>query len=400
MGDVIYRRITDRLDDPQLIRLIDNSLDDEDLCRFLEEVGLAQAGTSRSGLLRELARGCRSDPRVGHALVQTLMSANEELVHEIKSLDTAEIGRRIADAGKSRGEAGRVAFALLADDRPEVHRMAREVSESSVDGLPVEPVDAEALCRLYEELMRELEQARQERAELIRLIKDLRGTMRDGVTSGAASSSAEAPRVGLFVDVQNIFYNARNFYGRKLDFKKLMEMTTQGRQLVTAVAYLVFSPDVDQTNFVTMLQQNGYSVREKLPRRQAPADDSVASRPSTLDDDLPMHLDILNRLDGMDLAILVGSDGDILGLAQRIRSAGPRVELYAFAQNIPDDVAHTVDHFCPIDESLLLSQEYTPRQQQPYYNPSRAAANPSGRGTRGYGVGQRQQRSWSSDPRT
>ena len=216
--------------------------------------------------------------------------------------------------------------------------------------------------RLYEELMEELDQARRERAELINLIKALRlnfeNEPRTATVQPATKSVTESNglRIGLFVDVQNIFYNARNFYGRKLDFKKLIDIAGQGRDLVTAVAYLVFSPDVDQTNFITMLQQNGYTVREKMPYR---ADDA----PAPTDSPIPMHTDVRENLGNLDLAVLVGADGDTLPLVRDIHAAGPKVELYGFAQNTDEDLVQEVDEFRVIDENLLLNQEYGSRQQ-------------------------------------
>lgn len=217
--------------------------------------------------------------------------------------------------------------------------------------------------RLYEELMEELDQARHERAELIKLIKDLRMNFENEprtaqvppVTKNVTESNEL--RVGLFVDVQNIFYNARNFYGRKLDFKKLIDLASQGRNVVTAVAYLVFSPDVDQTNFITMLQQNGYTVREKMPYR-------VDDTPAPADSPIPMHTDVRKNLDGLDLAVVVGADRDMLQLVRDIHAAGTKVELYGFAQNTDNDLVQEADEFRVIDENLLLNQEYGSRQQR------------------------------------
>lgn len=221
--------------------------------------------------------------------------------------------------------------------------------------------------RLYKELMEELDQARRERAELIKLIKDLRLSFENEPRrTQAPQSPRQVPdtnglRVGLFVDVQNIFYNARNFYGRKLDFKKLIDLVGNNRVLVTAVAYLVFAPDVDQTNFITMLQQNGYIVREKTHFR---ADDTFA--PSEYP--APMCADVRENLDGLDLAVLVGVDNEMINLIHDIQDTGIKVELYGFAQNIDEELAQVANTFHVINESLLLGQEFSsrPPQTSPY----------------------------------
>ena len=175
----------------------------------------------------------------------------------------------------------------------------------------------------------------------------------EAVSEPEPDDEPSGPRVGLFVDVQSVFYNARNFYGRKMDFKRLIEVTTKDRHIAAAIAYVVQSPDVDQTNFITMLQHNGYTVRHKTPQRHGEGPAGGES---------PMVLDVLSHLSDLDVAVFVGGDGDILRLPERAQSAGVSAELYAFSQNVPPEAADVADEFTAIDEDLLLEQEYTPRR--------------------------------------
>jgi len=41
-----------------------------------------------------------------------------------------------------------------------------------------------------------------------------------------------AQRVGIFVDVQNVFYSAIKQFGAKVDFDKLLKIALNGRTLV------------------------------------------------------------------------------------------------------------------------------------------------------------------------
>ena len=52
-------------------------------------------------------------------------------------------------------------------------------------------------------------------------------------------------RVTILVDVQNVFYGARDQFSGKLDFARLMYEALRGRSLVRAVAYCVTCPGTD-----------------------------------------------------------------------------------------------------------------------------------------------------------
>ncbi|HPI76526.1 MAG TPA: NYN domain-containing protein, partial [bacterium] len=51
--------------------------------------------------------------------------------------------------------------------------------------------------------------------------------------------SLKAQRVGIFVDVQNLFYSAKYQHHAKVDFTKLLNICLNDRQLIRAIAYIV-----------------------------------------------------------------------------------------------------------------------------------------------------------------
>jgi len=389
-------RIVQGVDREHLVRIIEDSLDDHDLVDVAAGCGLLVEQASRDELIHHLAGGFHGNEGISEALTQSLVRANNEIIDQVQSMAVSELQRALLDDHSELVLAKeRLIVALLADERPEVNAMLkrffdRHSSSAEASDKVSEQSEPPKADWISVELRRELEQARQERAELMSLLKEVRKLLERTSSLAVPEPSEEKPspqeRVGLFVDVQHIFYNARNFYGRKLDFKKLMEATTKDRVLVTAVAYLVLSPDVDQTNFITMLEQNGYSVREKLPRRRS---DSL----TLSDEELPMALDVLRRAENLDVAVLVGGDVDIPTLSQRIQGNGAKVELYGFPQNTTEDVLRAVDRFLPIDENLLLPQDYLPKR---VHDTQHRAANRTGL-ARGYMNNQR--RGWGSDVR-
>ena len=156
-------------------------------------------------------------------------------------------------------------------------------------------------------------------------------------------------RVGIFVDVQNIFYAANEFDAR-LDFAKLLERSVGKRRLIRAIAYVVQSPNVDQSSFISMLQQKSYEVRSKDLRQR---NDGSAKG----DWDMGMAIDIMRFVDKLDVVILVSGDGDFVPLVDLVKTLGPRVEVISFTHNTARDLVNSADEHIPIEEALLWRTE-------------------------------------------
>ena len=110
-------------------------------------------------------------------------------------------------------------------------------------------------------------------------------------------------RVGLFVDVQNMFYSAKHLYQAKINYRRLLEDLTAGRHLVRAVAYLVTKPEVDQTAFVDALTRLGYEIKVKYLKIRP---DGTAKGDWAME----LSLDVMAIAPRLDTVILVTGDGD------------------------------------------------------------------------------------------
>jgi uncharacterized LabA/DUF88 family protein len=74
-------------------------------------------------------------------------------------------------------------------------------------------------------------------------------------------------RVGLFVDTQNLYYAARDVYSRHVDYERLLALSTRGRRLAQASAYVVEREgEATAYGFVTKLSALGYRVRRRKVR--------------------------------------------------------------------------------------------------------------------------------------
>ena len=78
-----------------------------------------------------------------------------------------------------------------------------------------------------------------------------------------ASIKHKDQRVGVFVDVQNMYYSAKNLYGAKVDFGKLLTHCVAERKLIRANAYVIKAPNSAEDNFFTALQKQGFNIKSK-----------------------------------------------------------------------------------------------------------------------------------------
>ena len=165
--------------------------------------------------------------------------------------------------------------------------------------------------------------------------------------AGANRMLAGQPRVGVFVDVQNMFYAAKDRYARRLDYIKLLDLIVGPRNLVAAYAYVVQIPEINQAGFLSLLEHNGYTIKSKDLRMRG--DGSAKG-----DWDVGIAIDIVSMLDALDIVILASGDGDFCALAELIQQHGKRIEVAAFEHNTSMDLQRIADQFFPIGDEMLI----------------------------------------------
>lgn len=154
-------------------------------------------------------------------------------------------------------------------------------------------------------------------------------------------------RVGVFVDVQNMFYSAKRIKNTKLDFSQLMHKAVRGRQLIRAICYVVDNPDIDQSGFIDMLHQNGYEIKTKSLRMRSDGS-------SKADWDMGIAIDAISLADKLDIIVIVSGDGDFIDLVYHLKSRGVLVEAISFLGSTNEDLISAVDYHIPVEKDLLL----------------------------------------------
>lgn len=157
--------------------------------------------------------------------------------------------------------------------------------------------------------------------------------------------SPKAQRIGVFVDVQNMFYSAKYMYNSKVNFKAILEAAVKGRTLVRAIAYVVKSEETDREKFFDALTTIGYEVKGKELQ-------IFAGGAKKGDWDVGIAMDAIELAPRLDTVVLVSGDGDFKPLLQHLRRAqGCRVEVVAFGRSASKLIKDEADEFTDLDKN-------------------------------------------------
>lgn len=178
-------------------------------------------------------------------------------------------------------------------------------------------------------------------------------------------------RVGIFVDVQNLYHSAKNLYHGRVNYAELLKNLVGGRDLIRAMAYVVKSEGVEpqrppgsRTARVSALRQaedgNGdlssegafFEALEKAGFELRMKDLQIfAGGMKKADWDVGMAVDAIRMSAFLDVVILVTGDGDFLPLIDYLKwGAGRLVEVAAFRRSASSKIQEAADKFFNIEE--------------------------------------------------
>lgn len=145
-------------------------------------------------------------------------------------------------------------------------------------------------------------------------------------------------RVGVFVDIQNMYYSARALYNQKVNFKNLLEQAVSGRQLVRAMAYGITTEEAHEEEFHSALASQGFELKTK------PLQTFVGGQKKG-DWDVGIATDILRFEPKIDVAVLVSGDGDFVPLVEFAKEKGVRLEVISFRESTSKALIESADSF-------------------------------------------------------
>lgn len=152
-------------------------------------------------------------------------------------------------------------------------------------------------------------------------------------------------RVGVFIDVQNLYYSAKNLYSRKVNFGNIVEDAVAGRKKIRVVAYVVRTDSKEEKPFFDALYNLGIETREKDLQ-------IFSTGMKKADWDVGLAVDAIRLSSSLDAVVLVSGDGDYLPLVEYLqKSSGKQVEIVAFGDTVSSRLIEEADDFIDLGKN-------------------------------------------------
>lgn len=159
-------------------------------------------------------------------------------------------------------------------------------------------------------------------------------------------------RIGVFVDVQNMYYSAKNLYNKKVNFQVLLKEAIAGRRLIRAISYVIKADVKEEQTFYSVLEEIGFEVRSKELQ-------VFYGGAKKGDWDVGIAMDVMRLAPKLDTIVLISGDGDFSDLLEHAKSLGCRTEVMAFGRTTSHKLLEVADLFIDLDKNnkYLLSQK-------------------------------------------
>jgi uncharacterized LabA/DUF88 family protein len=162
------------------------------------------------------------------------------------------------------------------------------------------------------------------------------------------SDGADLKRIGIYVDVQNIYYTTRDTYKGQFNYREFWRQVDERGTIVIAKAYATERNSDAQHRFQSALRHIGFEV--KLRPFIQRADGSAKG-----DWDVGLTIDVLEDSENLDTVILLSGDGDFDLLLSKVKSKyGVTAEVFGVRQLTSGALINEADTFHPITERLIL----------------------------------------------
>jgi uncharacterized LabA/DUF88 family protein len=207
-------------------------------------------------------------------------------------------------------------------------------------------------------------------------------------------------RVGIFVDVSNLYHSAKNLYQGRVNYAELIKSLVGGRQLIRAMAYVVRSEGVEPQQprgHVRMAEKDQAAAVSIVPASSSlsggDGNGSISSEASFFealekaglelrmkdlqiyaggmkkgDWDVGLTVDVIRMMPFLDVIILVTGDGDYIPLVNYVKWAGGRVvEIASFRRSASSKLVEAADVFVNIETipRAIMKPRYVARNKRP-----------------------------------
>jgi uncharacterized LabA/DUF88 family protein len=155
-------------------------------------------------------------------------------------------------------------------------------------------------------------------------------------------------RIGVFMDVQNIYYTVKQHYNAHFDYQYFLRKVSQKGEIMLANAYATNKQDRAQQHFQSLLKSFGYDVKliDYIQRRDGS---------SKGDWDVGISLDIVQAGPNLDCIILASGDGDYESLVKFVKKRySIKFEVYGVPGLTAQKLIAVADAYVPIYDEYII----------------------------------------------
>lgn len=170
-------------------------------------------------------------------------------------------------------------------------------------------------------------------------------------------SKFKEQRIGVLVDIQNMYYSARVIHKKKTNFKNILTTAVSGRKLIRAIGYGIATEEKTEEKFFESLESQGFEIKSK--------DLQIFKGGMKKGDwDVGITVDAIKLAKNLDVIVLVSGDGDYIPLVKYLQyNFGVRVEVMAFAESCSTKLIEEADDFVNLSEGTKFFVR-EPRKRQ------------------------------------
>ena len=152
-------------------------------------------------------------------------------------------------------------------------------------------------------------------------------------------------RIGVLIDVSNMYHSAKNLFGKKVNFNEILKQAVAGRKLIRATAYVIKTEKEEEYPFFEALSQQGFEVKMKDLQ-------IFAGGMKKADWDIGIAIDAIKLSNKLDVIVIVSGDGDFLPLVSYLQNnKGCLVEVMAFGKTTSGKLIEEADDFIDISKN-------------------------------------------------
>jgi len=151
-------------------------------------------------------------------------------------------------------------------------------------------------------------------------------------------------RVGVLMDVQNLYHSAKNLYDARANFREILKTSISNRSLIRVFAYVISTKTGEEKPFFDALIKLGIETRVKELQE-------FYGGQKKADWDVGLVIDAIRIAPSVDTLVIVSGDGDFISLVEYLKNQGKRVEIVAFGKSTSSKLKEIADEFIDLGKS-------------------------------------------------